>query len=223
MSRSIKNLIDHFPLILLAGGKSSRMGVAKGLLAYGGHPWLLEQLHNFYKCGGRRAIVVLGYRHQEYLDEIAWLQEALVRPFGYNGLVVSACINPLPEFGPFSSIQCGVQELFIVDSVSGAFIMPIDVPSPGVSVWRTIAEAHTEQTAVTMPQYEGRGGHPVLLSAAFLDQLMAESLDSADARLDRQIQKLEPELIQRVKVDDPLIRMNINTPERWQHFLSEWK
>ena len=216
----MKYLIKSFPLILLAGGKSSRMGVAKGLLPYRKRPWLLEQLDRFAAAGGRQAVVVLGYRSDEYCQAIPMLRDACLQPVEYHGLKLSACINPSPELGPFSSIQSGARTLSELDVIDGAFILPIDVPCPDVQVWAALADAHTEQTAVCMPRFGGRGGHPVLLSSAFLSQIMAESPDSPDARLDRQIQKLDIELIERVVVDDDSISFNLNTPERWQEYVN---
>jgi CTP:molybdopterin cytidylyltransferase MocA len=213
-------LIESFSLILLAGGKSSRMGVAKGLLPYNGRSWLLEQLDRFAAAGGRQAVVVLGYRSDEYCHAISWLQDACEHPVEYHGLKVSACVNPTPELGPFSSIQAGTRTVAERMTVDGAYILPIDVPCPRETVWAALAEAHTEQTAVCMPRFGGRGGHPVLLSAAFLTQIMAESPESEDARLDRQIRKLEAELIEQVVVDDDSISLNLNTPERWQEYVN---
>jgi len=57
----MENKIEDFPLILLAGGRSSRMGIPKGLLDYHGHPWLLEQLRRFKAVSGKLAVVVLRY------------------------------------------------------------------------------------------------------------------------------------------------------------------
>ena len=51
------NTLQDFPLILLAGGKSSRMGTPKGLVDYQGQPWLLEQLGRFRAACGERAMV----------------------------------------------------------------------------------------------------------------------------------------------------------------------
>lgn len=213
-------LIESFSLILLAGGKSSRMGVAKGLLPYNGRSWLLEQLDRFAAAGGRQAVVVLGYRSDEYCQVIPMLQDACDQPVEYHGLKVSACLNPTPELGPFSSIQSGARTVLELETVDGAFILPIDVPCPEAKVWTALAEAHTEQTAVCIPRCGGRGGHPVLLSTAFLTQIMAESPQSADARLDRQINNLEIELIERVVVEDNNISLNLNTPERWQEYVN---
>lgn len=211
--------VGSLPLILLVGGRSSRMGTAKGLLPFRGKPWLTEQLDRFSAVGGRRAVVVLGYRQREYLEALGWLDDARQKPVLYNGVAVSAAVNPIPEFGPFSTIQCGARRLLAEKGVPGAYVLPIDVPCPSAPVWRELAAGMTGPIAACLPRCGARGGHPVLLSADFMSTLVAQSTDSESARLDCQIGRLGPERVRRVMVDDPRISLNLNTPERWQTFV----
>lgn len=210
--------VEHFPLILLVGGQSSRMGTAKGLLNYQGKSWLTEQLDRFSAAGGKRAVVVLGYRKQEYLDAISWLEGAMEEPFRYNGVSVSVVLNRYPELGPFSTIQAGAR-LLVDEESAGAYVLPIDVPAPVSATWQALADVAGEQGGVCLPRCAERGGHPVLLTADFLKVLVAQPLDGEDSRLDRQIKKLDPRSVKRVVVDDPSISLNLNTPERWQGYL----
>jgi len=219
VSSLVDGFVEMFPLILLAGGKSSRMGSAKGLLCYQGRFWLLEQLRQFAEAGGRRVVIVLGFQSLQYIEAIPWLGKAVKKTVSYRGLDVLVCINPVPEKGPFSSLQFGARRLFSSDFPGGVFVLPIDVPAPERMVWKALAAALAPSTVVCLPRCQDRGGHPVLLSATFLDQILAESPDSADARLDRRIGKLDPESVERVEVDDVRISMNLNTPERWQTFV----
>ena len=76
----MKKEIGDFPLILLAGGRSSRMGTPKGLLDYQGHPWLVEQLLRFKAASGRQAIIVLGFHQALYFEQIPWLEKAVKQP-----------------------------------------------------------------------------------------------------------------------------------------------
>ncbi|MBA4392008.1 MAG: hypothetical protein C0407_00480, partial [Desulfobacca sp.] len=70
-------MLHNFPLILLAGGKSSRMGTPKGLLDYQGNLWLFEQLSRFQAASGKRVVIVLGFHHDQYFEKIPWLRAAL--------------------------------------------------------------------------------------------------------------------------------------------------
>jgi CTP:molybdopterin cytidylyltransferase MocA len=97
--------IGDFPLILLAGGRSSQMGMAKGLVDYQGHPWLVEQLKRFKAASGKRAVVVLGFHQAQYFDQIPWLEKAANQAVQHLGLEVSVAINPTLEMGQISSLQ----------------------------------------------------------------------------------------------------------------------
>src|SRR5437879_4674848 len=110
------------PLILLAGGRSSRAGEPKGLMEIDGRPWIEHQLEAFAAIGAR-AIVVLGYDADAYraaLDRCSFAVE----------IAVEIAINAAPERGPFSSLQEGARR-----ARGAAFVLPIDVPCPERTVW----------------------------------------------------------------------------------------
>ena len=129
------NKIEDFPLILLAGGRSSRMGTPKGLVEYQGRPWLLEQLSRFAAASGREAVIVLGYHQEQYFERIPWLRGAREEASVQSGLAVSVVVNKTPELGQFSSLQCALPFLLEGDW-SGAFILPVDVPGPQREVYK---------------------------------------------------------------------------------------
>ena len=60
-----KNNIDF---VLLAGGKSERMGVAKGLLKYQQTYWILEQLHRISKTNIKDVYIGLGFNFEHYFN-----------------------------------------------------------------------------------------------------------------------------------------------------------
>jgi CTP:molybdopterin cytidylyltransferase MocA len=145
--------IKKFPLILLAGGRSSRMGTPKGLLDYQGHPWLLEQFRRFNAVSGRQVVIVLGFQHEQYVERIPWLEKAINQTLQQLGLLISVVINPTPDYGQFSSLQSAISFLQdnhpnlaelktpnselvrLGDPIFGAFILPVDVPCPGKEVF----------------------------------------------------------------------------------------
>ncbi|MEW6184396.1 MAG: NTP transferase domain-containing protein, partial [Thermodesulfobacteriota bacterium] len=105
--------VKNFPLILLAAGRSSRMGTPKGLLDFQGRPWLVVQLQRFKAAGGRRAIIVLGFHYEHYREHLPWLEEAGDCPVRQFGLEISVVLNTAPEEGQFSSLQCAIS--FLLD------------------------------------------------------------------------------------------------------------
>jgi CTP:molybdopterin cytidylyltransferase MocA len=236
--------IPDLPLILLAGGKSSRMGIPKGLLDYRGNLWLLEHLRRFKEANGGWVIVVLGFHHEQYFEKIPWLRTAENQPVHQLGLEISVVINPNPEYGQFSSLQSAISILPIrrpcseecsrglgVGSadprsptperffrVPGAFVLPVDVPGPCKIVYQRLLGALEVTTAAVVPRFQLKGGHPVLLSGAFLERLAAVSPASDEARLDLQIKTLPGDQVASVPVDDEGICLNMNFQKEFKNY-----
>ena len=128
------------PVVVLAAGRSSRLGEPKGLVMVEGRTWIDRQLE---ALGRRRAVLVLGHDRDCYLPVVL----ALGRP-------VDLVTNPDPDRGPFSSLQEG---LAAVDPGSPAFVLPVDVPAPGKAVWAAL-EAALGPAEAAVPVHEGKGG-----------------------------------------------------------------
>src|SRR6185295_17410211 len=177
----------------------------KGLTPFREHAWIEEQLLRFRAAGGARAVVVLGFAPERYL--------AALEQFTVPGLEISVKINTAPELGPFSSIQRGLEEL---GDAPAAFVLPIDVPCADRSVWQALSRAGSPpEVLATIPVCEGRGGHPVRISAP----LAAGILEAApEGTLDVLLKGL-PGVV-KVDVVDPSVRMNLNTPGDWALFRS---
>jgi CTP:molybdopterin cytidylyltransferase MocA len=203
-----------YPLVLLAAGRSARLGRPKGLVVVDGRAWLERQLAAFAACGGRRAVVVLGHARDEYAATLPWIASALTDEARVESVSVSALTNDDPDRGPFSSLQIGVAALLRSDpSLTAAFVLPIDVPPPDARVWRALAERIDGDVDAVVPVFDGRGGHPVLCAAALLRDVVATPCDAADARLDAKLRACAR--VDRVDVDDARVAMNLNAPEDW--------
>ena len=214
------NSVESFPLILLAGGRSSRMGVPKGLMPYQGCPWLLEQFRRFRVAGGKRVIVALGFCREDYLRHFPWLAGDAQVPASLSGLNISIAVNPHPQRGPFSSLQSAIAALKEEDH-PGVFVLPIDVPGPGREVFEAMSRAFGGSLKALIPCFKSKGGHPVLLSRPFIIHLAGIAPDAMDARLDFQIRALPRNRVARIPVPDEQISMNMNRPEDFKHYLKE--
>ncbi len=219
-----ESAVAKFPLILLAGGKSSRMGQPKGLVSVEGEPWILHQLQSFRDAGGTRAVVVLGYDSEAYFSAIPEFLKACQQWTELSevpGLEVGVCENNLPEFGPFSSIQAGILRLgwsaLLEPRERGVFILPVDCPAASPSTWQRLSETFLGSTIdCCLPELPGgRGGHPVLISQALANRTVTLDPATPESRLDQVIRELRPERLTRVSVEDPRVGMNLNTPEDW--------
>jgi molybdenum cofactor cytidylyltransferase len=185
-------------VIVLAAGRSSRMGEPKGLVPFRGRPWLLSQLDAIERAGGR-VVLVLGADRELYRGALPDLDRR-----------ARVVFNDDPDRGPFSSLQCG---LAAVPPDAPVFVLPVDVPAASPAVWGALREALTgkgEGAGAAVPEYEGRGGHPVLLAPATAANLR---LRPATSRLDAELTALP--LVIRVPVKDPAVRLNLNAPQDW--------
>lgn len=183
-------------VVLLAGGASSRMGVPKGLVQVDGRPWIEHQLCAAERVASSRAVVVLGFEHARYVREVRNLATRAV-----------VTVNPAPERGPFTSLQCGLAH---VAADVPVFVLPVDVPAPGERTWASLYAALGSGVDATLPVHEGHGGHPVLLSPAFVRVLLGLG---GRTRLDFELQK---RVVVRVPVEDPRVLCNLNRPEDWR-------
>lgn len=204
-------------ILILAAGRSSRMGIPKGLLNYHGQSWLLQQLEWIKQNGPNKVILVLGFQSESYLNQISWLGKSLNSWHEYNNIKIKTIINPRPELGSFSSLQKAIPTLLQLNLREGFFMLPIDVPCPNkLTLEKLFPIEHEVFPAVTTPIFKNQGGHPVYLNRAFLEKLNSVPINSIDARLDQQIASLENQ--NKISVEDSRVILNLNFPEEWEDF-----
>jgi CTP:molybdopterin cytidylyltransferase MocA len=198
------------------------MGMPKGLLEIQGEPWLVQQLRALNQIGMQHAVVVLGEESHRYNERLPWTTPAAApgndRLIEFGRLTAQVVLNPTPELGPFSSLVVGLRCLFAKRNRSPVYVLPIDVPCPGSEVWLSLTTLLSNGLMASMPTYEGRGGHPVLLSAPLIEKLSQIAPDIPEARLDVQLRSLPKNAVARVNTDDRRVRMNLNTPEDWRAY-----
>ena len=199
----MKIKLSDIPVVLLAAGDSKRMGIPKGLLEYKGEPFILAQIANLEKMGFQKISIVLGKSKEQYFDKVPDIKDYKIE------------INPDPDKGVFSSIQCGLSNLS--GHEIGIFILPIDVPCPKKYVWKQMVNAmNSSDVSVVVPSFEGKKGHPVLLSSEFKDYILTLNSES---RLDFEIRKQENQRkVKIISIKDSTILLNLNTIEEWDSF-----
>lgn len=198
--------------VLLAGGKSERMGVAKGLLKYQNTYWILEQINRISISTVTEVYIGLGYHQEEYSNKIPWFTEALLHFVQYRNLKVRVVINENPELGSFSTLQTVLRQIPKNKSI---LINPIDVPILNTTELQTIIET---QNQVVIPNFEGKNGHPIKLHSDFWNSLLLLNPADKNSRLDLEIKKINPSKITSIAVTDSCILKNLNTPNDWIEF-----
>jgi len=206
--------MDSPILILLAGGKSKRMGSPKGLLDIHESPWILEQIGRYQHLKNSIVYIGLGYDYKLYLEAIPWFNIALKNSYNFDGVEVNVIINSQPQLGPFSTLQA---VLNMVDKKTTIIVQPIDVPILNKEDLATIIK---EDNTIVIPVYNAKNGHPVKLKPEFWNTLLTIDATNDKSRLDTQIKIFNASSISYVNVNDSSICQNINTKEKWYNYVN---
>lgn len=201
--------------VLLAGGKSERMGVAKGLLEYNNTYWILEQTNRISTSTITEVYIGLGFHYEEYLNKIPWFSEARSHFVLYKNLKVRVVVNQNPQFGSFSTLQT---VLLQIPKNKSVLINPIDIPILNSTELENIIEA---QNQIVLPNFESKNGHPIKLHSEFWQTLLLLNPTDENSRLDLEIKKIIPSKITTITVTDSCIVKNLNTPNDWATYLTE--
>lgn len=179
--------------IVLAAGRSSRMGRPKALLPLEGRTFLGALLGRLLTADIMRIVVVLG----EDAGEILRAADP-----GY-AIVVR---NPDPSRGQLSSVHCGLDALepFGIDAF---FLAPVDVPRVHADTLRLLMAALPGHPLV-VPTYKGRRGHPPLFSWSLVPALRAAPLSEGA----RTVVRATSGIVE-LPVDDPGVVDDFDRPE----------
>lgn len=203
--------------ILLAGGKSSRMGVAKGLLKFRHTFWVLEQLERISKSDCEEVILGLGHDYEHYFMAIPWLERAQKEPFSFLNIQLRVVVNPTPELGQFSTLQTCLKT---VQNSNSILISPIDTPVDKPEYLNELISADAD---VAQLQFEGKHGHPIKISKSKCEELIEIDLNSPEARLDLQVKKTNPVRCSEIETPNRDCTINFNTATEWKQYLEYFK
>ncbi|MDG2194556.1 MAG: NTP transferase domain-containing protein [Polaribacter sp.] len=203
-------------LIILAGGKSSRMKTPKGLLPYKNGYWILSQIDAFK--AGEMVCIGLGFDKELYFNAIPWLKNAIKEAQIYHGKIVRVIINPTPQFGLLSTLQAVLRKADKAVILDTVLVLPIDVPLLKAS---DVEKIILEKNEVVIPTYQQKNGHPVKLALSFWKSLLELDPQNQNARLDVQIKKQASNAVSIINVDDNNCIQNLNTQENWKSFISK--
>ncbi|HLF04627.1 MAG TPA: nucleotidyltransferase family protein [Dehalococcoidia bacterium] len=209
--------------LLLAAGESRRMGRLKALLPwpsqYGeGTTLLAHQIRALQEAGVDRVVVVLGHQAERLRPVVEALQQE-----GLSG--VSWTANPHYRQGKTTSIKAGLAALASepLESDQGKawdslLILNVDQPRTADTLRHLLAQHRQGGSRITIPTYQGKGGHPVILDAALRDEL--REIDEATEGL-RAVVRRHQGSVRRVAVDTAEVLWDLNTPEQYREAVRE--
>jgi molybdenum cofactor cytidylyltransferase len=179
--------------ILLAAGRSRRMGAFKPLLPFGNRLVVEACIGNLLEGGVEEIVVVTGHRADEIRERLAHLP-------------VSFAVNAEAESEMSVSIARGVEQ--IPNHAEAVFIALVDQPAIPPEVIRLlIAERRRTGAHLVQPEHKGRGGHPVLIDLNFREELL--NLDSQRGL--RALFEIHRETALRVPVASPYVVRDMDT------------
>jgi molybdenum cofactor cytidylyltransferase len=144
--------------ILLAAGRSRRMGAFKPLLTFGNSTVIESCVSNLREGGVRRIVVVVGHRGDRLRERLAHLP-------------VRFAVNEDAESEMGVSIARGMEQIPV--GTEALFIALSDQPAVGPEVIRRLIEERRRTGArLVVPEYQRRGGHPVLLDCDLREELL---------------------------------------------------
>ena len=182
--------------ILLAAGRSSRMGAFKPLLPFG-NKTVIECCIDYLRDGGvDEIVVVVGHRADEIREKIS---------------NVTFAINPDPHSAMGASIAVGATAL--PETAQATLIALVDHPAIPATVVSTLLDSWKSGARLVIPTWNGRGGHPVLVDLS----LRAELTNLSETGGLRALFDAHASEVKRVPVDSPFIARDMDT---WDDYTS---
>lgn len=118
--------------------------------------------------------------------------------------------NPHPGEGPITSMRLALAEL--EGSVEGVIYLAVDHPCVRAETVATLLDAARSTDApLVIPTYEGERGHPSFFRESLFRELMDPTLDGGA----RTVVRRHLDRAELVAVDDPGIRLDIDTPAQY--------
>ena len=180
------------------------MGKPKALLDWRGAPLIQRQVDALAEAEVSPVIVVLGHAY----DELA--------PLVPNSPGVHTVRNPDYKSGKTTSIKAGARELQRLGAGDSLLLLNVDQPRTSDLIRRVVDAHYNGHALVTVPTWEGKGGHPIVLSASLLDELLEireETLGVKALRIRHE------DRTQRIDLGDPQVAVDMNTPEDYRRAL----
>jgi molybdenum cofactor cytidylyltransferase len=190
------------PAIVLAAGKSTRMGRVKANLPLGGgHTFLSRVVSTLLEAGADDVVVVVGHE-----------ADAVMTTFGASGLPARFVRNAEYERGQWSSLAAG---LAVIDrpGVQAALVTLVDVPLVSAATVRAVVDRYRQSRApVVRPTCGAEHGHPLLIDRSLFEMLRRADPDAGVKPIVRAYASRQGD----VEVDDKGAFLDIDTPEAYE-------
>ena len=197
------------PAIVIAAGRSTRMGRPKSLLTLppDGTTFVARLTRSLILGGVADVLVVVRP------DDLALAQE--IERLAASGCAVRAVENADADRGQLSSVVVGLNAADR-PGVHGIALTPVDAPLVRSDTVRSLLDVFASRhPPIVRATYRGRHGHPVIFSRAVFD-----SLRHADPAIGaKAVVRAHAQDTIDVDVDDPGVVLDVDSPEDYAKLL----
>lgn len=176
------------------------MGQPKQLLDWHGRPLVAAQIEALLTAGCRPVVVVLG------------AHAAQIRPALPDRVDVQLTTNRNWRAGRASSIRAGARA--VPAAVDAVAVVSVDQPTGAALIgqlWSALAE--TPDALIAVPRHQGRNGHPPLVRSQLLPELLSVTERQQGLRA---LRRRHADRTIFVETDNPIVTLNLNTPEAYR-------
>ncbi len=189
--------------IILAAGRSSRMGRDKALLPYRGSTFLGHLIEILRQPRISFLRVVLGDNADGVRAQIDLDPPQVV-------------VNPQPEQPQLVSLQLAIRSI-PEQIVDGALVCLVDHPCIERETVRLLLDRYYQSSKrIVIPTFGGRRGHPVLFAASLFGELLAAPLEQGA----RAVVHKFPQYVLGVPTEDKGVILDIDDPETYRRIAS---
>jgi molybdenum cofactor cytidylyltransferase len=187
--------------VVLAAGLSSRMGVQKLMLPFGGKTVVAHILDQLLASSIGEVHVVVGHEAERISREL-------------SGRPVSIVNNPGYKSGMLSSVRCGLQNL--PQQCRAVLVVLGDQPSIKSGLVDQMLKSFTAtEKNILVPLYKGKRGHPILFSSLYCDEILTQYDDVGL----RGLLHAHPDDVSELKVSTSGVLCDMDCPEDYRKAL----
>lgn len=187
--------------VILAAGLSSRMERPKPLLAVGAMTFLQRAAATLRAAGCRRTYVVVNANPDGTGDA--------ARELGLDVVV-----NEYPESEPIDSLRLVLERL--PADTAAVLVLPVDLPLIAEDTAAAVVRSYQDDPGrLILPFHNGVAGHPVLVGRELFAEILTRPFDEGLRSLIME----NARSLREVKVVDPGILIDIDTPDDYWRFI----
>jgi molybdenum cofactor cytidylyltransferase len=192
--------------VVLAAGRSERMGTPKALLDFRGRPFIIRILEALEALELKPRVAVLGPDAPRIRPALAAHECVIVENLDVAGGAIGSLRAALAAVRPARP--------------AALLAWPVDLPHVRVTTVERLLEAYRHHpAAAVLPSFAERRGHPVIWNQALFDEL--DRSDAATRHGARAVLSAHEAELVTVAVDDPAVIDDLNTPADYERLVRE--